>query len=878
MAKWPLVGYDGVTRTNGPDGFHAFGGTFFSDDTEEQCEQELRDTYTASNLRVFISAFVGGAGADDVIMVFRVNGGDGNGTVTVNGTGEFEDTSNTDSLVSGDLICMESEDAAQGHDDSWTTQTFQVTLDASSDVPPIMGAVGWSADNTFASLQGGGNESLTETDVEYTMRATRVLTDLRIFATSWTSGSDTVITMRKDQSDTSLTVTITGTGEFLDTSNSASYVAGDEANYGASNVTDFSQISVRSVEADTSSGVQMWVGTSMGAVVSYMTPSGIVAHGSSFESRVEVEAEDAATVQNLFVNCITNNATRIIRLRKNAADGNASVSVTGTGIFEDTSNIDSLVAEDDVSIQQESGGAGLNTYLVAVEWETAVVSDQTIDFVGLGLAVPTSFGVPTLAPTQDIDLSALGLAVPVAFGVPAPVLHIDLNTLGFNVLVTFGVSKPQLVVPPPGFNAPAAFGVPTVVPTIDYAALGLAVAAAFGIPTLLRVEEFTPPGFNAPFGPGIPGLASALTTIGFNAPVLFGVPSPQLVVLPPGFNAAVVFGIPLLVLTQDIAPAGFNALAGFGVPDLLLHIDLNTLGFNAPFGPGIPVLALTQTIDYTALGLAVPVTFGVPDLVLVIDLTSLGFNAAFGPGIPTLQIAAGPQTIVFDGFGLNVPFGPGIPILAPTQDVTPSGLAVPFGPGIPDLVLAIVLDSLGLSVPFGPGVPNPALAVTPPGLAVPAAFGIPDPVSVVTPPGFSVPASFGVPDPVLAVTPPGLSVPAAFGVSVIVIAVTPGGFNVLFSPGVPSLAPTQDVTPSGFNAAVVFGIPVLEVDVGGQTIDFTGLGLAVAVAFGVPVLIVTSPIPLRGRLLEMTLRGRGDEAIVFFGRGDATIDLFGRRS
>lgn len=372
MAKWPIVGYDGSVQQHGiVNHYAAFGGFYFHNTTEANAQQEVRDTYTASNLRIYISSWIGGAGVDDMIAAFRVNGADGNQTLTINSTGEHEDTSNTDSLTSGNLINVHFDHSAGGHNDEYTVETYQVTLDAGSNVPPVMAASVWFTNTTrYASLLSGLAPRSTESEVQYTMRATRTLRDMRVYA--YAHSVNATITMMKNGGQDSLTVGVTGTGEFLDTSNTDSFVAGDEVDYEAFPVGNTS-LSVRSVEADTSSGLLGGSDDIVSSSTEFFPANGYV--GVTTEAEAETEAEDNATIQNLFVNCFTYAETRTIRTRKNQANGAASVSVSGTGLFEDTSNTDTLAAEDDLSIQQDAGSSGTNGYLVAVEWETAVGVD-----------------------------------------------------------------------------------------------------------------------------------------------------------------------------------------------------------------------------------------------------------------------------------------------------------------------------------------------------------------------------------------------------------------------------------------------------------------------------------------------------------------------
>lgn len=376
---WPLVGGTNRLLADARQDFFGFGGNARRK-VEAEVQQEMRDTYTASNLRVYLSVWIN----TNVVFVFRLNTADGNQTITATGTGEFEDTANTDSLVSGDLICLDGDQSAGGHGDDYHLTTFQTTLDASTDVPFICSSSfgtsqGWSISGgttEYGALPGDLFERAVVADVEYTMRATRTLRDLRVFCNSF--NNNTTVTVQKNQVDDSLTVTATGTGEFLDTSNTDSFVAGDEVNYEAtsSGTMDSTIFSILAVEGNTPTTVQMYSSLAVASSAAFFIPSGI--DDTATEAETEIEAEGIATIQNLFVNCITNAETRTIRTRKNQANGAASISVTGTGLFEDTVNTDTLAAEDDLSIQQDAGSSGTNDYLIAVEWDGAVAAAVTI--------------------------------------------------------------------------------------------------------------------------------------------------------------------------------------------------------------------------------------------------------------------------------------------------------------------------------------------------------------------------------------------------------------------------------------------------------------------------------------------------------------------
>lgn len=372
---WPLASGSNLRLTDGGQAFLAFGGNR-RNLTENQVQQEVRDSYTASNLRVYLGSTLIGP---NVILTFRLNAADGSQTITATGSGESEDTTNTDSLVSGDLIDLDADQSAGAHGDEFTVASFQTTLDASTDVPFIAAAsesvASWVIDagtTEFAAFQGTLINRSAVGDVEYTMRTTRTLRDLRVFCNTF--ANNTTVTIQKNQVDGNLTVTVTGTGEFLDTSNTDSFVAGDEVDIEATSVGTMSitTFTTWATEGDTPTTVQMYSALGVGTAASFFRPSGNVT--TATEAETEIEAEGIATIQNLFVNCFTHAETRTIRTRKNQANGAASISVTGTGLFEDTSNTDTLAAEDDLAIQQDAGSAGTNDYLIAVEWDGAVAA------------------------------------------------------------------------------------------------------------------------------------------------------------------------------------------------------------------------------------------------------------------------------------------------------------------------------------------------------------------------------------------------------------------------------------------------------------------------------------------------------------------------
>jgi hypothetical protein len=372
MAKWPVPAYNGVAVLHGGSMFVALGGSY-ADTTESRCQEEARATYTLSNLRCYCSNITA---STNIVIITRKNTADGSQTITVNATGEFEDTTNTDSLVSGDLINIEEgSGGTQMHNDTRTIESYQVTFDASTDEPPLWGGAGGmvSADRYWVIVGGVAGYHSTESWVERTFYESRTLRDLRVYCSSYTS--DQAITVRKNRAATSLTVTLTGTGEFLDTSNTATYSSGDECNMHAGSGT--CTISLWGVEGSESSHILCGGESAFQTATRWFHPGNNAR--STSEAWAEVEAEADATVNDLLVACNGYGATASVRTRKNGANGSCSVSVTGTGVFTDTSNSDSLAAEDDLALQADSSVTGNRYPQISVEWETATAPTDAFE-------------------------------------------------------------------------------------------------------------------------------------------------------------------------------------------------------------------------------------------------------------------------------------------------------------------------------------------------------------------------------------------------------------------------------------------------------------------------------------------------------------------
>lgn len=211
------------------------------------------------------------------------------------------------------------------------------------------------------------------------VRAAGTLSDYSIRLSSNSVSASTVMTVRNNGVDTSVTVTIGSgaTGLFEDTTHSFTVAAGDlisvKSAPGAGSTgtyTMYHQKLLYDTDASTTKTASR-LGATVGSVntghtsasTSYYYAIGSAIPAGSTTNTNETNAKTterySATYKNLGVRVTANSRTSTTtgRFRKNGANGNQSVSIgnSATGWFEDTTNTDSVVAGDLVNFQLTTG-------------------------------------------------------------------------------------------------------------------------------------------------------------------------------------------------------------------------------------------------------------------------------------------------------------------------------------------------------------------------------------------------------------------------------------------------------------------------------------------------------------------------------------------
>lgn len=242
----------------------------------------------------------------------------------------------------------------------------------------VYGAVGMAG---FYAISNQTTESRAQTRY----RTAGVLSRLWLYIQANNRGASTA-QIRKSGVNGNGTISIgaSATGLFQDAVNTDTVAAGDLVNHSIAIGAGGTSFIDRKVGACFTATAAVTVTPLMaGPSVSYSTdsatfylPIGGGTPGTSLEADIEFLFRSSATLRNGAVNVRTNSRTTAttLTLRKNGANGavTISISASGTGQFEDTTNSDS-VADGDLcawSLVTSTGGGTITVESVKIELET----------------------------------------------------------------------------------------------------------------------------------------------------------------------------------------------------------------------------------------------------------------------------------------------------------------------------------------------------------------------------------------------------------------------------------------------------------------------------------------------------------------------------
>lgn len=403
-AKFQIACASGLGITTNFDEVRYFpiGGFPYLNTVDDYSEVKIYDTMTMENLYVRVLAYT-----MDVAytVTSRVDGAPGNLQVSVDGTGEFEDTGVGDNLVSGNRVCFE----LDGTPATSGATTFQ-----------MIGCTLSHATATKCYYIDSGNESIpesvsqyfpvagyligdqtTETTCQWTSRFAGTWDKLRCYVSANTHDNASTLTSRLNAGGTvtTLSVSITGdtTGEFEDAANSDTVAAGDEMDYqittgsnpGTTSLT-LKTIQSRFTPSDTVNEHQAYhcsraSASSLAAnLLKYYTLFGDSDKEAITDANTQMKTRGlpaaGGTAKNLFMNVPTN-----------TLDGDTIVSfqIAGTpttlqivvyagisGIYEDNINTEAVANGDEINIEVDtdaSASGAMNPQVLGIEISTVKV-------------------------------------------------------------------------------------------------------------------------------------------------------------------------------------------------------------------------------------------------------------------------------------------------------------------------------------------------------------------------------------------------------------------------------------------------------------------------------------------------------------------------
>ena len=228
-------GYDGSNMgINVVSAYAPLGGQGNGDSnrtTEANSQFKSKLTATLQNMSVFV---ISNSHSGAIPVKSRKNGADGNLTVsiTANTTGWFEDTTHSDSIVSGDLI-----NNYYGTNSGTGLARFNILVDFVTTIGKthfIGGGYYGGASTNYYGISGGSAGSTTEAGYAFTVKQSGTFSNLECYVVAGNSNSGTThFKFRKNSADGNQVISISNntTGYYEDTTNTDSVITTDTVTY-----------------------------------------------------------------------------------------------------------------------------------------------------------------------------------------------------------------------------------------------------------------------------------------------------------------------------------------------------------------------------------------------------------------------------------------------------------------------------------------------------------------------------------------------------------------------------------------------------------------------------------------------------------------------
>lgn len=220
----------GASHGGGASRYVSFGGTMNFNGNEDQVQTEMNTNVEASYFSIYMIA-----NTKTTVTTCYVNKNGSNTaltfTIPIATSGWFFDTSNTVSLVDGDLINVEV--SPGGVSGSLTCGNTNICLETVDHISTIVAnkIANYNTSNTYYDYGWGViNRNTNESNRQTEMYQKSILSNFRTYVSSnGTTTGPCTIDVRKNGADGNQGISISAgaTGEFVDTSNIDSYDPGD---------------------------------------------------------------------------------------------------------------------------------------------------------------------------------------------------------------------------------------------------------------------------------------------------------------------------------------------------------------------------------------------------------------------------------------------------------------------------------------------------------------------------------------------------------------------------------------------------------------------------------------------------------------------------
>lgn len=318
----------------------------------------------------------------DSFLRFRKNGGNGNQAVTIpaSTTGWFEDSSNTDSVSSGDTFCMALTHGVSGS--AFTVGACLVTFAANSgDAVTFLGHSRTNVTEPFAVTAQAGSSTRcsftgywpantnTATFNNSRINSPGTIGNMQCYVRTNARTQPSTLQSRKNDADGNMLITIpaTTTGLFEDTSNTDSLDGDDSMGFELTTTTgagsealNVSRVGYTFTSTDgswplnaggNSSVIVSSASKDSGYYVRFLgrSPGAGATSMSGNETPMQLRVPFACTLQKMWINVGSMSTDgQTMRSRVNGSDGNQAIAISAgtSGYFEDSSNTDALAAGD----------------------------------------------------------------------------------------------------------------------------------------------------------------------------------------------------------------------------------------------------------------------------------------------------------------------------------------------------------------------------------------------------------------------------------------------------------------------------------------------------------------------------------------------------